>query len=63
MTEPVEPKPQFRSLAEDAVCAALQDPDPANSIAVEVARLIDGYTRNLHAHGQRLGHFRQTSCA
>jgi len=29
MTETVEPKPEFRSLAEDAVAAALQDPDPA----------------------------------
>jgi hypothetical protein len=25
MTEPVEPKPEFRSLPEDAVIAALQD--------------------------------------
>jgi len=29
-------------LAQDAVVAALQDPNPANPIAVEVARLIDG---------------------
>jgi hypothetical protein len=55
MTETVEPKPEFRSLHEDAVVAALQDPDPANPIAVEVARLIDGYTRNVQAHVQRLG--------
>jgi hypothetical protein len=27
--------------------AALQDPDPANPIAVEVARLIAAYTNNL----------------
>jgi len=28
MTEKVEPKPKFRSLKEDAVLAALDDPDP-----------------------------------
>jgi hypothetical protein len=55
MTETVEPKPEFRLLAEDAVVAALQDPDPANPIAVEVARLIDGYTRNFDASVRRLG--------
>jgi hypothetical protein len=55
MTEPVEPKPEFHSLAEDAVVAALQDPDPANPIAVEVARLIGGYTNNFQAQVQRLG--------
>jgi hypothetical protein len=56
MTETVEPKPEFRSLAEDAVAAALQDRDLANPIAVEVARLIVGYTRNFDEHGKRLGH-------
>jgi len=55
MTETVESKPEFHPLAEDAVVAALQDPDPANPIAIEVARLIDGYTRNFHAHVQQLG--------
>ena len=55
MIEPAGPKPEFRSLAEDAVVAALQDPDPANPIAVEVARLIDRYTSNFHAHVRRLG--------
>jgi hypothetical protein len=38
----LNPNPEFRSLSEDALAAALQDPDPANSIAVEVARLIGG---------------------
>ena len=38
MTEPVEPKPEFRTLALDAVLAALQVPDPANAIA-DVAAL------------------------
>jgi hypothetical protein len=30
MTEIVEPKPDFRSFAESAIVAALQDPDPTN---------------------------------
>jgi hypothetical protein len=55
MIETVEPKPEFRALAEHAVVAALQDPDPANAIAVEVARLIEGYTNNFQAHVQWLG--------
>jgi hypothetical protein len=55
MTETIEPKPEFRSLSAEAITAALQDPDPANPIAIEVARLIDGYTSNFHAHVQRLG--------
>jgi len=55
MTETVQPKPEFRLLAEDAVVAALEDPDPQNPIAIEVARLIDGYTRNFQAHVQQLG--------
>jgi hypothetical protein len=55
MTEIVERKPEFRALAEDAVVAALQDPDPANRLAIEVARLLDGYTRNFQAHVQGLG--------
>ncbi len=55
MTETVESKPEFHPLAEDAVVAALQDPDPANPIAIEVARLIEGYTTNFHEQVQRLG--------
>lgn len=56
MTETVEPKLEFRSLSEDAVLAALRDTDPTNPIAVEVARLINGYTGNFQAHVERLGH-------
>lgn len=55
MIEPIEPNPEFRELAEDAVVAALQDPDPANPIAIEVARLIDGYTNGFKQHVERLG--------
>jgi len=56
MTPIVEPKPEFRALAEAQVLQALDDPDPANPIAVEVARLIAGYTANFKAHVERLGH-------
>jgi 2-methylaconitate cis-trans-isomerase PrpF len=55
MIEPVEPNPEFRSLAENTVAAALQDPDASNPIAIEVARLIDGYTGNFKQHVERLG--------
>ena len=52
----VEPKPEFQHLSEDAVLAALQDPDPANPIAVEVARLIAGYTANFQSLVEGLGY-------
>jgi hypothetical protein len=55
MTEIVEPKSQYLDLAEDAVVAALQDPDPANPIAIEVARLIAAYTNNFKQHVERIG--------
>jgi hypothetical protein len=44
MTEIVESEPQFRSLTEDAVLAALNDPDAANPIACEIIRLVAAYT-------------------
>jgi hypothetical protein len=47
MTLTVEPKSEFCSLTEDVVLAALHDPDPANPIAIEVARLIEAYTSNI----------------
>ena len=56
MTEIVEPKPQFRSIAEDAVLAAIDDPDPANPIAIEIARLVTAYTHNFRHHVERLGY-------
>jgi hypothetical protein len=55
MTRVVSPAPQFTGLTEAEVMAALDDPDPANPIAVEVARLIEGYTENVRAHVERLG--------
>ena len=63
MIEPVEPKPEYRSLAEDTVLAAVQDPDPANPIAVEVARLIAAYTSNFKHHFQRWAASHRTSFA
>jgi hypothetical protein len=56
MTEPVEAKTEFRSLPEDAVVAAFQDPDPANPIAVEIARLVTVYSENFRRHVERLGY-------
>ena len=56
MTEAIAPKPQFLSLTEDAVLAALDDPDPANPIAVEIARLITAYAANFENHVKRLGY-------
>src|SRR5579883_1983854 len=40
----VIPAPQFTGLTEAEVMAALSNPNPGNPIAVEVARLIEGYT-------------------
>lgn len=56
MTEIIEPKPEFRRLSEAEVLAALGDADPENLIAIEVARLIAGYTENFQRHVERLGH-------
>jgi hypothetical protein len=56
MTEIVAPKPEFLSLTENAVLAALDDPDPANPIAIEIARLMTAYTNNFRSHVERLGY-------
>jgi hypothetical protein len=37
----VEPTPEFRLLSEDAVLAAIEDPDPANPVAVDSVALAD----------------------
>lgn len=55
MSQLVEPLAQFTSLTEAEVMAALNDPDPSNAVACEVARLIAGYTANFRAHVERLG--------
>ena len=51
----VEPHPEFCSLTEAEIERALADPDPGNPIAVEIARLVHGYTANFQALVQRLG--------
>jgi len=56
MTVVVEPKPEFQSLSAEAVAEALDDPDPANPVAIEVARLIAVYTENFSRHVERLGY-------
>ncbi len=56
MTEIVAPKREFLSLTEAAVLAALADPDSANPIAVEIARLLTAYTKNFRDHVERLGY-------
>jgi len=55
MTEIVEPLPAFRHLAEAEIMAALESTDETNPIAREVARLIEGYSRNFAAHVAHLG--------
>jgi len=52
--------PPFRALDEEAIRAALADPNPENPVAVEVARLIGGYTKNFQHHVERLGHIPPT---
>jgi hypothetical protein len=56
MTRVVSPAPQFTGLTEAEVMAALDDPNSGNPIAVEVARLIEGYSENFRAHVERLGY-------
>ncbi len=57
MTRIITPAPQFTGLTEAEVMAALNDPNPGNPVAIEVARLIEGYTENFQAHVERLGYF------
>lgn len=42
-----EPSPVFRTLSEEAVAAALQNPGAFNPIAFEVGRLMNGYIESL----------------
>lgn len=52
----IEPKPEFQSLSEDDVRAALADPDPKNPIAIEITRLVAGYAENFQRFVVRLGY-------
>ena len=56
MSTPIIPRPEFLSLTETEVLAALRDPDGNNPIAIEFARLIKGYAENFAATCDRLGH-------
>jgi len=52
---PISAKSEFRGLEESSIAQALEDPDPGNPIAAEVARLVEGYTRNFAEHVKNLG--------
>ena len=52
----VDPNPEFQSLSEAAVVSAVNGPDPAHPIAVEVGRLVAGYTVDFHRHLELFGH-------
>jgi hypothetical protein len=60
MTRVISPAAQFSGLSEAEIMAALNDPDPGNPVAVEVARIIEGYTENFRAHVERLGYIPDT---
>ena len=62
MTETVAPKPEFLSMTEAAVLAALEDPDPANPIAVEIASLLTPYEKNSETMWSGSGTFPPTFC-
>lgn len=51
----IEPLPQFTGLSESEVLEALEDPDGANVICHEVARLIAGYSANFEEYVRKLG--------
>ena len=53
---PVSTMPEFKDISEDEVQAALDDPNPDNPIAVELARLMDGYMANFTEHVEKIGH-------
>lgn len=51
----VVPKPEFQYLTEAEIERAITDPNPGNPVACEVARLLEGYTKNFRLRVQRLG--------
>ena len=53
---PVSTMPEFEDISEDEVQAALDDPNPDNPIAVELARLMEGYIANFTEHVEKIGH-------
>ena len=53
-----EAKPEFRTLAEEAVLGALGDADPANRIAAELARLVEAYSAFFASDGDSNAYIR-----
>ena len=51
----VVPGQEFVGLTHDEVQGALDDTNPDNPIALEIARLIEGYMENFAAHVERVG--------
>ena len=51
----IEAKDEFKQLHEADIYKALADPDGANPIAQEIARLMEGYTANFAEHCRRIG--------
>jgi hypothetical protein len=56
VTQLVETKPEFQSLTEGAVLAAIAGTHPKNPVAVEVARLTAAYKEEFRFQVKRLGY-------
>lgn len=52
MTQIVEPKPIYRTLTEEEVRKALEDPNPSNPIAAEVTVLVSAYEKSFNEYVQ-----------
>lgn len=52
----VEVSQEFHALSQDDVMDALEDINPDNPIAVEIARLMQGYMQNFTEHVEKIGH-------
>lgn len=53
----IKPYPKYQTVTEAEVLAALEDPNENNPIAIEVARLLEGYTLNVQKQAARTGKF------
>ena len=51
----VKAKEKFRNATDEQVREALNDPNPHNALAREVARLIEGYTANFYEYCEQIG--------
>ena len=52
---PVHTKSEFVDFSESEVFDALNDENPDNPIAVEIARLMQGYMKNFTEHVEKIG--------